>query len=113
MLVKMRSKHTQHFVKGLFEEIGTQQVMSMFKRCAIKSFLHGLYLIQEEAKHAGLDLGIPATYFDVNQKHESKDYITCKKRVIKQSRNLQGKSARRSHQRKMMASQVLVRKSFL
>eukprot|EP00957_Ditylum_brightwellii_P181495 13824951-Ditylum_brightwellii.AAC.1 len=75
----MRSKHTQHFVKGLFAEIGTQEVMSMFKHRAIKSFLRGLYLIQKEARRAELDLGIPATYFDVNQKHESKDYITHKK----------------------------------
>ena len=38
MLVKTRSKHTQHFVKGLFQDIGTKEVMRMFKLCAIKSF---------------------------------------------------------------------------
>ena len=82
MLVKVRSKHTQHFVKGLFKEIGTQEVMSMFKLHAIKSFSHGLYLIQKEVKRAKLNLGIPAIYFDVKQKPESKDFVTRKKESV-------------------------------
>jgi hypothetical protein len=82
MLVKTRSKHTQHFVKGLFQEIGTIEVMHMFKLRAIKSFLRGLYSIQEEAKRAKLDLGIPAIYFDVDQKPESKDFVTREKESV-------------------------------
>eukprot|EP00957_Ditylum_brightwellii_P025638 1938326-Ditylum_brightwellii.AAC.1 len=52
--------------------------MGMFKLHAIKSFLHGLCLIDDEANHLGLTLSIPLLYFDVKQKPvlcgESKDY---------------------------------------
>eukprot|EP00957_Ditylum_brightwellii_P166939 12707314-Ditylum_brightwellii.AAC.1 len=48
MLMKVRSKHTQHFVKGLFQQIGTSQVMGMFKLHAIKKFFVWLYLIEDK-----------------------------------------------------------------
>ena len=82
MLVKARSKHTQHFVKALFGVIGTREVMHMFKLRAIKSFSRGLYSIEKKAKRENLNLCIPAEYFDVKQKPESKDFATREKESV-------------------------------
>ena len=61
--VMLRSKHTQHFVKGLFEKIGTSQAMGMFKLCVIKSFFAWFVFNQRQGKTCRVEINHFTTLF--------------------------------------------------